>query len=147
MNLSGFYPGVKTERVCIHKFAFTTARTISFSAGSGENTASYFSRNDVRMLSKYSLLAAHHALIRRIVLFSHETVLSAPVIIISIVSEQCLLYGMMMSGNSWCMARQPLQRKRRIINFMSFPSLTLHPRFRVPITITISSHTGHTTIS
>ena len=73
MSLSVFHPVIYADRVCFHKWAFTTARTISFDAGCSGNTALYFSRSNASMVVKYNRLAIHHALIRRIVLLSQGT--------------------------------------------------------------------------
>jgi len=91
MSISDFQPDENAERVCIHKWAFTTARTISFGAGQSENTAPYFSRSDAKTLSKYKKQAAHHALIRWIVRLSQFNPSVLPAIIFSKVSTQCRL--------------------------------------------------------
>lgn len=100
MRITSHHPDRHAERVETHKWAFTTARTISLGAGIAEKATTYFSRNDAITLSRYSWHAAHHALIRRIVLSSQHTSPASPVMIASMVSMQCRLYGTMISGSS-----------------------------------------------
>jgi hypothetical protein len=53
MIIADIRPDKNAERVCTHKWALTTARTISFGVGLEENTTPYFSHSDVKMLLKY----------------------------------------------------------------------------------------------
>jgi hypothetical protein len=147
MTISNFQPDKNAERVDGHKWAFTTARTISFGAQIGENTDPYFSRSDAKTLSKYSWQPAHHARIRRIVLSSQAIPSSRPPMIFSTVSAQCRLYGITMSGNSWCIFLQTLQRKRRMIKMMVSLSLPATLRFRQPKPTSFPPHTGQTLVS
>lgn len=120
---------------------------ISLGAGFAENVTAYFSRSDVVTPSKYNLRAAHHALIRRIVLSSQNSPQRLPVMIFSTASVQCLLYGITTSGSSWCITRQALQRSRLMISVCFEPSPLITPRFLLPITVNAPPHTGHTLTS
>ena len=100
MSISDFQPVKNAERVCTHKLAFTTARTIFLGALSIEISTPYFSRNDFKMLSKYSRSPAHHARIRRIVLNSKSRPFIFLLSTLSIVWVPCLLYGITKSGSS-----------------------------------------------
>jgi hypothetical protein len=87
MSITASQPDRNAERVCIHKWAFTTALTISLGAGFTENTIPTFSRNDAITLSKYNRQNDHQHLIRQITESSHGTS-SFPFMICSIVSAQ-----------------------------------------------------------
>jgi len=147
MSISASHTDKNADRVCTHKCAFTTARTISLGAGLMENSTPSFSRSEAITLSKYSLHAFHHVLILRIVLSSQMIPTSLPSMICSIVSALYRLYGITMSGNSWCIFLHCLQRKRRIIKTrtVSFPVLIF--RLRLPATFIAPLHTGHMLLS
>jgi len=91
MNLPDFHPVKNAERVCIHKWAFTTARTISLGAGGAVKIDPYFSFSDAMILLKYNWHAAHQFLIRRIVLISQYTSAVSPAMTFSYVSALRLL--------------------------------------------------------
>jgi len=118
---------------------------ISFGALFIENAAPYFSRNDARMFSKYKQQAAHHDLIRWIVLLPQSSV--SPEMALSTVAALCLLYGAIISGSSWWIARHSLQRKRRMTNMTVSVSFSTTFRIRLPMTISTSPHIGHTLTS
>ena len=147
MSIPRSYPDKNAERVCTHKWAFATARTISFGAGRLENTIPCFSASETITLSKYNRHAVHHALILRIVLPSQHTPLTLPRMIISMVFVQCRLYGTTISGSSWWTAPHPLQRSRRITSVRTVPSLSMNLRFRLPMTSSFPPHTVHTLTS
>jgi hypothetical protein len=101
MNIVNFQPDKYAERVCTHKWAFATARTIALGAHLTQNAPPYFVRRDAMTLSKYNRQADHHAIMRWIVRPSQHTSATSPATIFSTVSAQCLLYGITMSGSSW----------------------------------------------
>jgi hypothetical protein len=88
MNISGYPVRVIAERVCIHKFAFAAARTISLGAGFAGNAAPYFIRSDAKTLSKYKRMADHHALMRFSPTKSQHTSSTLPFMTFSNVSAQ-----------------------------------------------------------
>jgi hypothetical protein len=100
MSIPRFQPDKNADRVCTHKWAFATARTISLGAGRLENTSPCFSASESITRSKYNRQDVHHDLIFRIVLPSQHTPLNLPRMIFSMVFVQCRLYGMTMSGSS-----------------------------------------------
>lgn len=143
MSISASHPDKNADRVCTHMWAFATARTISLGAGVRENSTPSFSRSDAITLSKYTLQAFHHALILWIVLSSQPTPVLLPLMILSIVSALYLLYGITISGNSWCIFLHCLHRNRRIINTRTAPFPFLSLRLRLPTTFIPPLHTGH----
>ena len=146
MKISYAQPDKYAERVCIHKFAFTTVRTISLGAGRCGNFTSYFSLSDASTFSKYSRQAPHHALIRVAVRLSQQVSSALQPTTFSTVSTQCRLYGTSISGSSWCIFRQllPLQRNRLITSMRVIPPLSMYVRSRIPITSSVCPHTGQT---
>ncbi len=70
-----------------------------FGDAGDDNAVPYLALIAAMTPSKYTRMAIHHALIRRIVLSSKHTD-SCPITTFAIVSALCRLYGMMTSGNS-----------------------------------------------
>jgi hypothetical protein len=147
MSITDRQPDKNADRVVGHKWVFTTARTISPGAGYTENTAPYFWRSDAITLSKYSLQAIHHCLTLRIVLFSQGTSSSSPLMIFSIVPVQCRLYGITISGSSWCMQLHPSQRSRRMISLTVNPLVSIYLRCRTPYAFNSPPHSGQACFS
>ncbi len=158
MSLAFSQSGRYSERVCTHKFEFTTMRTSLFSH-QGRPPIMFFilwSKEteelsglhplSANMLSmhpkKYRALPLNQSLIFLIVLTSQHTDITSSSTIHSTVSVQCLLYGISISGSSWCILQQQLHFNRRITNVHTVPIGWIYFRFLLPTTFNSAPQTG-----
>ena len=105
--------------------------------------ALYFASRDFMMFKKYGNIITHHVYIRFIVRPSHGALTGLPLVIASIVSAQCRLYGTMRSGNSWCIRLHGGHRRRLMYIMILLPSLHVSFRERQLRGSNNSPHIGH----